>query len=98
MNYIVILFLSVVLPIISLKACKPKLCINCKHFINNSNSPEYGKCSLFVKEEDTRDYLVTGLKGIAIKEYSYCSTARWHDNMCGEEGKMYKKKYVRKSN
>jgi hypothetical protein len=98
MNHIIIIFLSIILPILSLKAYKPKLCINCKHFIDDSDSPSYGKCSLFVKEEDTRDFLVTGIKGMVTKEYHYCSTSRWHDGMCGEEGKMYKKKYTKKSN
>jgi hypothetical protein len=87
-----------ILPILSLKEYKPKLCINCKHFINNSDSPEYGKCSLFTKkQQDIDTFLVTGVKYIAIKEYHYCATSRWSDNMCGEEGKMYKKKYIRKS-
>jgi hypothetical protein len=44
-------------------------------------------------------YLVTGVDDgpKVLVEYSYCSTARDLDHMCGAEGKKYKRKYVKRS-
>ena len=43
--------------------------------------------------EMNTQFLVTG---ISEEDYNYCSTARKFNDMCGEEGKMYKKKYIKK--
>lgn len=81
---------------LSLKEIKPKLCINCKHFITDKRSGIYGKCSLFPKEKRSGFYdLVTGAE--SNTEYMYCSSTRSGENMCGKEGKMYRKKYIKRS-
>ena len=76
------------------KQMKPKLCIHCKYFIpsNASGIDKFGKCALFKTEEGKIDYLVTGE---TEQKYYYCSTSRDSNDMCGEEGKYYKKKIVR---
>jgi hypothetical protein len=94
MNYINILvfFCSILFPVMSLKtAPKPKICINCKHFIPNTEDSEFGKCSAFPKKEGQISYLVNGVN---TNKYFYCSVARESPNMCGEEGKHYKQKPV----
>jgi hypothetical protein len=92
MNYIILFLCSIFLPIISSKQIKPKLCIQCKHFIPDKGNGEFGKCSFFPRAECKINYLVNGEnKG----EYYYCSTARSSNNMCSEEGKYYKKKRVK---
>lgn len=93
MKYIIFFLCSIILPIFSLKEMKPKICINCKYFITDNDSGIYGKCSLFPKKEDTNKYLVNGINHEI--QYYYCSLARQFNHMCGEEGKMYKKKYIR---
>lgn len=82
-----------------IKLTKPKLCVNCKYFIKpipyayfSESDMEYGVCSLFPKSSDNRfKSLVTGISKNKITEYTYCSTARKFNDMCGEEGKKYKK-------
>jgi len=96
MKYIFTILSILFLPILSLKVMKPKLCVNCKYFITDNGSGKYGKCSLFSRKENEIYRLVNG-----IYEYNnethYCSVARGSESMCGEEGKMYKKKYTKKS-
>ena len=86
------------LPSLSLKEIKPKLCINCKYFIEDKESGKFGKfnkCSLFPK--DSIDNIYNLVYGAEVNEgYFYCATARSRESMCGKEGKMYKKKYVKK--
>jgi hypothetical protein len=89
MNYIFLFFCSIILPIISVKHIRPKICTNCKFFIPDNGNGEFGKCSLFIKPESKTDFLVNG---ITNDEYYYCSTSRETNIMCGEEGKYYKKK------
>jgi hypothetical protein len=48
---------------------------------------------LFLKPEGKTNFLVNG---ISNDEYYYCSTARDIYSMCGEEGKYYKKKIIKK--
>jgi hypothetical protein len=38
------------------------------------------------------------VNGINEEEYYYCSISRDANDMCGEEGKYYKKKIVKKKN
>jgi hypothetical protein len=93
MNYIFLILFSIFLPIISIKHIRPKICINCKFFIPDNGNGEFGKCSLFLKPEGKTNILVNG---ITNNEYYYCSTTREINSMCGEEGKYYKKKIIKK--
>ena len=75
-------------------ALKPhKLCVNCQYFFIGKNTDvKFGTCFLFPKEEDNlKNFLVTGTN--VYDEYTFCSTARSNLNMCGKEGKNYRKKY-----
>lgn len=66
---------------------KPKLCVNCKYFVKDFFSAnKFGKCSQFPMNDDSKNYLVTGIDD---RELYYCSTARSSDHMCGEDAKMY---------
>ena len=98
MQQVLILFFSFILPLFGLnqKIVKPKICINCKHFISDDNNGSFGKCSLFPQKIDNIDFLVRGIEKEEIVHYSYCSTARIYDHMCGKEGKMYKKRNLKK--
>ena len=91
MNYSIIIFLSLLL---SVQSLKPKFCVKCKYFIPDNDNNEFSKCSLFPKSEGKFDYLVSG---IHTDKYYYCSTSREMNHMCGEEGKYYKRKIVKKS-
>jgi hypothetical protein len=89
MKYIITIICSIILPILSLKEMKPKLCINCKHFITDGKDGLFGKCSLFPLEDNKSYFLVNGINPY---EYEYCSISRKRNDMCGTEGKMYEKK------
>ena len=75
----------------------PRLCKNCKFFLPNDPwfgvGNEFSKCALFpiVKEDDSY-FLVTGKQWHKKKEYHYCSISRKYEDMCGKEGKYYKRK------
>lgn len=89
---------SVTLP---LKNVKPKLCINCRFFITDNDTDEYGKCRLFEKKRDISqdcNFLVNGINKDEPTEYFYCSTARSNEYMCGINGKLHSRKYNKKSN
>jgi hypothetical protein len=80
---------------------QPKLCVNCKFFIPyETGNDNLGKCSItpYIQPTLTAKYnLVTGEPNPVIKtKFYYCSTARTFENMCGPDGKKYKKKYVRR--
>ena len=101
-NLISIFFFTAV--VFSLKPATPRICKNCKYVITDISydfSNEYSKCSLFntTTTLSNTKYLVTGVDdGVRVHvDYSYCSTARTFQNMCGQEGKMYKRKYVKRS-
>ena len=96
MKFIFIYFYSIILPILSFKEIKPKLCLNCKYFITDNNTNKYGRCLLFPKKEDNRYILVNGNIIENKNEYNYCVTARELENMCGLEGKKYKKNILKK--
>jgi hypothetical protein len=90
MKYFFLIIYSILLPVLSLKKTIPKLCINCKFFINSvSGDNKHGKCSLFPKEENILNFLVSGVND---NDYYHCSITRKYDDMCGKEGKKYKKK------
>jgi hypothetical protein len=98
MIYICTLLSILFLPILSLKEIKPKLCINCKYFITDNLNSKFGKCTLFTKQENNMYSLVNGISENKNNEYHYCNVARLSEQMCGKEGKMYKKKYIKKVN
>jgi len=83
-------------PILSFKEIKPKLCINCRYFITDGNTNKFGKCSLFPRIISNNYKLVNGIIEYD-DDYHYCSILRANDARCGEEGKLYKKKYIRKN-
>lgn len=86
---LIILFCSI-LPIVSFNE---KLCMNCKYFKNSFfRDNKFGKCSLFPKEETNKYHLVDGSPSIPETEYTYCSTARSYDDMCGTDGFYFVKK------
>jgi hypothetical protein len=91
MKVFFLIICSIILPVLCLKKTTPKLCVNCKFFINSVTCDnKYGKCSLFPKKENSIDFLVSGV--VDDTYYSFCSTARTYDNMCGKEGKKYENK------
>ena len=99
MTYLFLILLSILLSPFSaskLTPNKPKLCIDCKFFKKDLFSNKYGKCSMFIIEDDNKSFLVDGIDRTRI-EYQYCAVARKYDYMCGEEGKLYvKNKGVKK--
>ena len=91
MNYIYIIILCIILSPVSESQNKPKLCIDCKFYTKNFfTSNEFGKCTLFPKEEYNEFFLVNGVNN--KKKYQFCCISRKYQNMCGKEGKLYKKK------
>jgi hypothetical protein len=94
MNYIILIICSFILPIISLNQIKPNLCINCKYFIPDYDSGKFSKCFLCPTSQGKINFLVNGK--INIDDYYYCTTARSGNAICGEEGKFYKKKIIKK--
>ena len=94
MIFVCALVSLLLLPILSLKEIKTKLCINCKHFIRDGAVDKYGKCSLFPKEGYNDNYdLVTGVD--KNTKYMYCYATRYKESLCGKEGKMYKKNILK---
>lgn len=96
MKYIFLLFLSTIFSTLSFKETKHKACVNCKYFIPTTDEVKFSKCSAFPKKVDDQFFLVTGTKEDKIIDYSYCSVARNNDRMCGNEGIMHKRKYIKK--
>jgi hypothetical protein len=77
---------------------KPKLCVDCKFFTKDLfTNNKFGKCSLFPKVENVNFFLVDGSKDNINSEYHYCSTSRKYDHMCGQEGKLFENKNVKKA-
>ena len=68
-----------------------KLCNNCKHFMDIGSSPIFARCALFPTTYDNA-HLVLGTKSSPLNLH-FCSSARDSESLCGEEGKMFKKKY-----
>ena len=66
----------------------PRLCKNCKHFLNPLGTIEFGKCALLLQPIDNLDYFITGKKKIK-SEYYFCSVARKFDDLCGKKGKLF---------
>jgi len=100
-----IIILTLFYTFISCVSLQLKFCVNCKFAINNMDLDKYNnnkfmKCSQFKINKELNDSLslVTdvNINSISEQDYVYCSTARNFVHMCGEEGKMYKKKYIKK--
>jgi hypothetical protein len=99
MFYIILVLCSVILQLqfkdnFGFNQIKPKLCINCKHFITDNKDGEYGQCAFFTRDESKINFLVNGINQ---ELYYYCSSARNEEDMCGQEGKYYKKKIIKKN-
>jgi hypothetical protein len=97
MKYFLTILSILFLPIFCLKEIKPKLCINCKYFITDNNTGKYGRCMRFPTGEDRPFTLVNGNVMENQNEYYHCATVRKMEDKCGLQGKMYKKKYIKKS-
>jgi hypothetical protein len=82
----------------SLKQSKPKICIDCKYFIPSTINNKYGRCLAFPNIETKKYILVIGEEAniLSDADYNYCTVARDNDNMCGVNGKKYKKKKINK--
>lgn len=92
MKIICIILLSMFLSQLSATQI-PKLCINCKFYTKELlTDSRFGQCTLFPIKKENDYFFVNGYKKDNI-EYSYCSTTRKYDNMCGNEAKFYKNKY-----
>jgi len=94
LNLLVII--STILSSTSIKKIKPKLCINCKHFISTADN-KFGKCGLFPRMITNNYFLVDGVNEQKEMDYYYCETARTFSNMCGQNGDFHKRKYVKKT-
>ena len=71
---------------------KEKFCKDCRFFKKDFfTETKYGVCSKFPIEQ-TDNYLVDGVKALSPIEYSYCSTARTYEKMCGKDGKYFESK------
>jgi hypothetical protein len=98
MNYILFIVCFNILSLFSANPIKPKLCVDCKFFTKDFfTSNKFGKCSLFPYREYNDSFLVDGIKENKNIEYHYCSTSRMYDNMCGEKGKLFENKNVKKA-
>jgi len=89
-----------------------KNCINCQFYLLKDNNPfywnletnpTYGKCSLFPKIEEDIDkekkrneILVVGEEKMNKLDFTFCTTARSFEDMCGNEGRFYKEKKISK--
>jgi hypothetical protein len=93
MNYILVIFLSIIIQISSLNKIKPKLCINCEHFIPTIDD-KFGKCALFPTLYSKNFYLVNGVAH--EDDHNYCYIARTTNNMCSKNGNFYTKKYKKR--
>ena len=93
MNYILVIFFSIILQISSLKKINPKLCINCKHFIPTIDN-KFSKCALFPTLYSKNFYLVNGVAH--EDDHNYCYVARTTNNMCSKNGNFYIKKYKKR--
>jgi len=94
-NIFLILVFSIFSPIFSLKEIKPKICINCRHFISDNDVGLFGKCSLFPLKNEKNGFLINGIQEDEIIDFQYCSVARKQDKMCGKEGNLHKRKYFK---
>ena len=72
---------------------KPKLCINCQHFIKDDfHDNSFAKCAMFPQIEINKHFLVDEEDKKEYITHRYCSTARALSHMCGETAKLFKEK------
>lgn len=69
-----------------------KLCMDCKHFKGSFFGNQYGKCDVFSEIKEDYNECIDGSVPRKTIEYTYCSTARKFDHLCGKEGKLFEKK------
>lgn len=93
MKHICLIVYSIMLSPLSVSQPTQKFCINCKFYKKSFfTMNEYGKCSLYPKEDDIDYSFVTGNNYNKNIDYHYCSTSRKFEDMCGKEGKFYEEK------
>lgn len=71
--------------------------------VNDNTDSKFGKCALFPNNDNdihiNKYFLVNGINEneeyIKPENYNYCRITRNNPDMCGEEGKFYKKKYIK---
>lgn len=76
---------------------KPKFCANCRYFINDGSTLAVGSCSLFQRVESKLNYNLVDEHHTVPVSYKPCVLVRMDATLCGEEGKLYKKKYVKRT-
>jgi hypothetical protein len=99
-NIHIIIFFAIFLQSFSFQEPNPKICINCKHFINDNISPSdyiFGKCGFFKETITDNSHLIIGGSIVETNYYPYASTARSMEHLCGEKGKYYIKKNLKKN-
>jgi hypothetical protein len=94
-NVILAIFFSFLLPALCFKETKPNFCINCRHFITDNDIGLFGKCALFPLKNKKNGFLINGIQEDEIIDFEYCSVTRKIDSMCGKEGKLHKRKYLK---
>jgi hypothetical protein len=105
----IILFATILYGVSSLTPPNPyhqKKCINCEFFlakkkpfmIGLDNTPDYGQCSLFKKEHKKYNKFISDeeMKDKLDLEFYHCTSARAFNDMCGEEGRFYRKRKTSK--
>lgn len=76
---------------------KPKFCANCRYFVNNGPNAAYGSCSLFIRDRANLNYKLVDEHHTMPVSYKMCVLVRMDATLCGQEGKLYKKKYVKRT-
>ena len=91
------LLFCILFALASCSATKPtNVCVNCQHFTNLYTDVQFGKCTLFPNESIETYELVRGFQPKQHTEYYHCAVARTFEDLCGKEGKMFKKKRANK--
>ena len=70
-------------------------CVDCKHFLLSSTSPEFSRCAvanLTDLASDHMNWLVTGIGDTPPRTNPYCSTSRSILGTCGADGKLFERK------
>jgi hypothetical protein len=55
----------------------------------------FGKCALFPLKNEKNGYLINGIQEDEIIDFQYCSVARNREKMCGKEGLLHKRNYIK---
>lgn len=77
---------------------KPKFCANCRYFINDGPNAAHGSCSLFQRGVESKlNYNLVDEHHTMPVSYKLCVLVRMNEALCGKEGKLYKKKYVKRT-